>query len=153
MYNEKDKDVPAVGVDKEVPLTDIFVTKYSRERDQGAIKELLAAHDLPMFPFDFLPENGFLAIEADRPIAAVLLFKTDSNFMQMNFPMTDPKASSHSRHLALSKLIDASQLLAKELGFKMLFTYSDSPGLIDRYQKHGFSKYDTGVTHLLWKDE
>lgn len=153
MYNEKDKDVRTVGVDKDVPLTDIFVAKYDRHRDHDVIKELLAVHQLPAFSMDFLPENGFLAIEGDIPIAFILLFKTDSNFMHMDFPVTSPKASSNSRHIALCKLTEASKILAKELGFKAIFTYSDSEGLIDRYQKHGFSKHDVGVTHLLWKDE
>ena len=152
MYNQLDKDVPAVGVDKDVPLTDIFITKYDRVHSQSVINLLLKKNDLPALPMDFFPENGFLAIENDKPIGAVLLFKTDSCLMHMQFPVTDPEASSYSRHKALSQLINASQLRAKELGFKMVFTYSDSPGLIDRYQKHGFTKYDVGVTHLLWKD-
>lgn len=131
----------------------MFLCKFDKEKHYGIIADWWEHHKYPLLSKDFLPENGFLAVENDQPIAAIFLFKTDSTVMHMDFPVTNPKASSEMRHEALKMVTEGAKVLAKELGFKTIFTYSDSTNLINRYESLGFIKCDTGVTHLVYKEE
>jgi len=131
----------------------MFLSKFDKTRDYETISKWWEHHKYPILSTEFLPENGFLAIHEGTPIGAMFLFKTDSTFMHMDFPVTNPEAPSEVRHEALKLLVEGCKLLAKELGFNQIFTYSDNTNLINRYESLDFMKCDTGVTHLLWKEK
>ena len=131
----------------------MFLSKFDKERDYAVVCEWWEHHNYPQLSKEFLPEHGFLAVEEGTPVSAIFLFKTDSTFMHMDFPVTNPKASPEARHEALKLMTEGAKALVKELGFKTIFTYSDNTNLINRYESLGFKKCDTGVTHLVYKEE
>lgn len=102
-------------------------------------------HNWPCIPLDHLPENGFIV----EGLAAGFLYKTDSKFGLLEFVVANPDSSKEDRAQALDLVIDNTLNLAKELGFKSIFSSITHPKLIQRYQEHGFMMTDENMTNMI----
>lgn len=106
-------------------------------------------HDWPAIPQDALPKTGIVITNEENPIVAGFLYKTDSTMAWMEYIVADAKSDKMIRSEALDMLIDCLLFIAKENGFKTVFTSSVHPSLIARKQKHGFIVGDTNTTQLI----
>ena len=76
-------------------------------------------------PRDFLPDDGSsgLIIEKDnKPIVAGFIYLTNSKVALLEWVISDPKYRSEDRHDAINLLIEKSEKLIKDIGYKYMFT-------------------------------
>jgi hypothetical protein len=108
------------------------------------------AHKWPPMPEQFLPPTGRVVEINGKPVCAGFLYKTDSAFAWLEWLVSDPSSGKMERSQALDSLIAALISDAQALGFQAIHTSARHPGLIDRYQAHGFVLADSQMTNLTW---
>jgi hypothetical protein len=128
---------------------ELVIRPFSVLRDYACIKRWWAAHKWQSVPVPMLPKTGLVAEASDKPLAAGFIYSTDSGIAWLEWIVSDPQSDKLVRNKALNALIDALVKLAGERGFKAVFTSSNHPKLMERYQELGFAATDQGVTHFL----
>lgn len=103
------------------------------------------AHGWTPVGLDMLPATGFIV----DGICAGFLYRTDSAFGILDWVISNPSVDAAARAQALDELIAALVNEAKRFGQKAIFSSVGHPGLIGRYEKHGFVKSDTGMTNMI----
>jgi hypothetical protein len=109
----------------------------------------------PSPPRDFLPENGCGGIMVSKDginICSGFLFLNNSKICWLEYIVSDPKYKENDRKEAIEYLIDTLCQIAKNRGYKAVFTSLKSENLIKRYENVGFqigSKNTTEMTLLL----
>lgn len=104
-------------------------------------------------PRDFLPDDGSsgLIIEKDnKPIVAGFIYLTNSKVALLEWVISDPKYRSEDRHDAINLLIEKSEKLIKDIGYKYMFTVTKHKGLINKHKKLGW-KLDEKPSYELTK--
>ena len=102
---------------------------------------------LDFTPASFLPKSG-IVIEDDNgiPFVAGFLYLTNGGVAMINTLISDK--SRKDRSLAIDVLIDTLITMAKSSGYKVISCATNLEHLTDRYIRHGFQKFETGVTHM-----
>lgn len=118
--------------------------------DYALLSEWWAAHNWPPMPEQFLPRTGVVVEVEDKAVCAGFLYKTDSAFAWLEWVVSDPKSDKLERSQALDTLIGSLLHIAQSLGFQAIHTSARHPGLIERYQAHGFVLADTQMTNLTY---
>jgi hypothetical protein len=119
--------------------------------DYTVISEWWPAHGWPKIDSWMLPASG-VVIEDDKgtPLAASWLYMSNSNGVSMmEWTVTNPKNGALTSFRALGHLLEAIKAMAVANDYGVMLTTSKNPALIRLYEKHGFTKTDEGVTHLL----
>lgn len=109
------------------------------------------AHEWAPVPADSLPSTGIVVAADDGTlVCAGFLYATDSPLCWLEWVVADPESATETRSAALDVLISSLLFIAKERGFKQVFTFARHQRLIGRYQAHfGFIPADTGMTNLI----
>lgn len=111
-------------------------------------------HGWDPVPMAILPRLGVLA-EFDHagtrePIAVAWLYMDNSVGVSMlEWVVSNPTANPRHVLSALTNLITFLKGEAKRLGYGVMLTATRVESLLRLYQKHGFTKTDEGVTHLI----
>ncbi len=100
-------------------------------------------------PITHLSSTGVVACRDGEPSAAVWIYKSDSAFCWIAFPVASPKVRKHERAAVLDVLVSSAKMLAKTMGFQSAVMSLRSQCLEKRIQEHGFKPTDRGVTHYL----
>lgn len=103
----------------------------------------------PIIPKSGLPKTGIIV----EGVCACFLYSTDSDYVALGFPISNPECSNEVRSEALDTMFAQAKLVAKDMGGRLLFTRADNPNLIERYKKVNFTVIDTTVSGLLCKLE
>jgi hypothetical protein len=113
------------------------------------VSDWWARRKWPVIPTESLTPNGIIVQNGDNYICAAWLYKTDSNLCWMEFFIGSPDASKRNLSNGLDMLIESLTALAKNMGFKFIFTSMSHKGLLGRMKKHGFNAMDSGMTNLI----
>jgi len=91
---------------------------------------------------DMLPESGtggiMVSNSSGRDICSGFLFLTNSKVAWMEYIVADKEYKEADRPNAIIFLIEALKEIAKEQGFKYIFTVVNNPHLIKKYEQCGF---------------
>lgn len=127
----------------------LITVPFSSQDHYSTLSKWWNHYDFSPPPVHSLPKTGVVIYNSETPICAGFLYKTDSSISWMEFIVANPKSDKRLRSEALDVLINCLTYVAKENGFKIIFTSSDLPKLIERKQKHGFIVGDQNVTQLV----
>jgi hypothetical protein len=105
--------------------------------------------DMPTWPKDHFPKNGFIVGTDTADIAAGFIFATDCAVAWFGFPVTNPEFNKEIRYSALEFLMEVIAKRAKSLGYKLLFTTTAHPGLADLFKRCDFVLGDRDVTQYV----
>lgn len=108
--------------------------------------------DWEPLPLSALPTIGMVTMDGDVAIASGFLYNTDSDFALIEFIVGNPELKHEVRGEGLDLVIDRLTSSAKEMGKKILISYTNHGRLIDRYKEHKFVESDlnmTGMTRIL----
>lgn len=114
-------------------------------QDYPLISSWWKARNWPAVPQEVLSTMGLII----EPYCFGFIYSSDSKIAWLEFLCSNPATDSKERNEAMDILIEALVDLAKQQGFKFVFTSSVDTKLIDRLTKRGFGVTDKNVTHLL----
>jgi hypothetical protein len=97
---------------------------------------------------DFLPPTGAVVFFGSTPVCGGFLFKSDANAAILGHLVSDPDISGDIRNECLDALIDELSLWAECDGFKMICCSTNIDKLMTRFENHGFTKTDVGVSNF-----
>lgn len=124
---------------------------YNNKTDYATLTAWWTAHDWLVVPEHALPPLG-LVVEstAGSPIAAVFLYQTDSSICWVEWLVADPNTDKHLRDVAINIVLNDIADIARDYGYKAIFTSSAFSQLTDRLsEKHEFIVTDKNMTHLI----
>lgn len=87
---------------------------------------------------EFLPANGtggFIVEKNNKPIVAGFVYLTNSKAALLEWIVSDPDYREDDREEAIELLINESERVCKELGYKYMFTIGRNKNLIDTHKK------------------
>tara|TARA_R110000751_G_scaffold71279_2_gene144157 strand:+ start:8905 stop:9315 length:411 start_codon:yes stop_codon:yes gene_type:complete len=93
-------------------------------------------------PRDFLPENGkggFMVEKNDKPVVAGFIYQTNSKGILLEWIISNPDYKDNDRKQAIELLILGAENVAKELGFKYMFSIGRSKSLINIHKEMGWT--------------
>jgi len=105
----------------------------------------------PAPPKDYLPEDGKGGLMISKngvDIVAGFLFLNNSRICWMEYIISNPEYRETDRHEAIGFLIDKLCYVAKQRGYKAVFTSLKHENLIKRYEAIGFSKGSGQTTEM-----
>lgn len=100
---------------------------------------------------DHLPLNGVVVYVGDVMACAAFVYKTDSAFCLLDWIVANPLVRRQERTDSLNMLFEAAQMIAKELGFKTIFTTTKNSALVSRMETNGFEIQGEKMTNLIFK--
>ncbi len=127
---------------------DIDAINFDADSHYKIICSWWDAHKWPSIPMESLPQTGIIITIDGEPICAVWLYKSDSNLCWMEWMISNPKSPKAHREIALPLLIDTCTNVAKQMGFKIIFTSIKHTRLLKRLTGAGFNVDDTNATNL-----
>lgn len=113
---------------------------YEQIKHEPYIKEWLSHRDLNNSLSGDLPENSYLAVHENLPIAAAGFLKTNGDVALLVGLITNPLASIFLRSDAVDELTKHIIKKSEYLGFKKLLSWSKNKSVIERSKKHGFEE-------------
>lgn len=130
----------------------MFNIRILEEKDY---QELLSWWSFWKFPApaqEMLPDNGLCGIMISKNevnISAGFLFFTNSKICWLEYIVSNPEYRSKDRSEAIQLLINELSAIAKEKGFKVMFTTLKNPNLINHYKKCGYLMGSTGTCEMI----
>ena len=109
---------------------DMLVSWWSEWKDWGSNP-----------PKEFLPNNGtggIMVCSDNKPVVAGFLYFTNSKAVLLEWIISDPNYKESNRKEALELLITTAEQVAKEKGFKYIFTIGRNKHLIKTHEKLGY---------------
>lgn len=103
----------------------------------------------PGVPEDFLPTEGYIACNEDKPVAAVFTYKTNSKVVLMEWLVSDPASDKEVRDKLISDLIEFVALTVQNQGFRYIYSCIQLPKLIERLKTHGFQLADKDMCNMI----
>lgn len=118
------------------------VQKFEANKHYGDICSWWVAENWPIIPLTHLSNNGYVAYVNDTPAMAGWFYQTDSAFCIFEFMVANPEIRHEERALAFKALAGKIKDLAREFGFKSIYSSIRNPSLINRMEKEGFQAQD-----------
>ena len=118
------------------------------ERDYPLLKSWWEKRNFPPAIPRFLPPIGRLILNGDHPVCGGFLFRSDAGAAIIGNFVSNPDVSGKIRNEAIDLLIDVLTDEAKHAGFEMVCCSTNLPQLMERFEKHGFTKTDEGVANF-----
>ena len=128
------------------------IAKYS---DYEMLQEWWKFWRFPSPPIVTLPQeddeyfSGVIAYNNEKEIASGFLYKTNSAICWLEYIVTNPKTTSEERDLGIKKVIEVLSNMAKELGYKAIFSSIKNENLINKYKNSGFIEGSKGTTEMI----
>lgn len=119
--------------------------RFIEDKDYKVISEWWKGYNWPAVPKEALPKNGFIV----DGLCAGFLYCTDSSIAWMEFIVGNPAAIKEDRTIALNNLVISLCGLAKEYGYKQVFSSIQHPNLMKIYEDNGFEKSDVNMTNFV----
>lgn len=109
-----------------------MIRRYKPE-DFKQIEQWLIDRGMKVFHPRVLPETGFIVDD----IAAIFLFKTDSDSCYIENLVSNPHSDQAERDECIKQLLDTVLQEATRIGFKFAMAVTDSRPVITRALSHG----------------
>ena len=106
-------------------------------------------HKWPVIPISSLPKNGLICTYNKKPVCSGFIYKTEVDIAWMEWVLCDPQADREYRGSCIDALIEKLSELAKNMGYRLIFTSVANTSLIKRLEKYNFGICDTNVTNLV----
>lgn len=127
-----------------------MVRRFDFNKDYQKLTGWWAAHNWPIIPPQMLPKLGFVS-ESKEQDCAVFIYETlDTSIAWMEWLTINPFCRREARTKAIAECVHAAQGYALETGL-VLFTSIKSATLLERLEKLGFNKTDSGMTNMIWR--
>ena len=125
---------------------------FDRKKDRKHLVEWCRKRDWPEIGDDLLSDYGFLAYTENKHLAACWMYPVKgSNVCWMAFPIANPDTTKEERKEALDLVFETIHDTAKEMGYKYVFTTSNTPPIEDRLKNYGYRTGDENVTQYWGK--
>jgi hypothetical protein len=119
------------------------------QENYGELVELFKNRKFPAPDADMLPPIGALIRSHDGAlIAAGFLIRTDTKACVIGNLVTNPTSSGTDRNEALDLILRELTLEAKERGFRLVCVSTNLQKVMDRFERHEFTKADENVTYF-----
>lgn len=128
----------------------IQVRIIDSEADYPVLCEWWKAHGWPEVPAAILPKLGVVAVKEDVRVAAAFLYMDNSVGVSMlEWLVTNPWANGRDALQGIGAVIGFLTERALEMDYGVMLTSCRQPGLARIFEKHGFTKTDVSMTHLV----
>lgn len=126
-------------------------TRLYAPEDYPTFEKWWPCHGWPAVPQVILPKCG-VVVEDDNSVmrAAAWLYMDNSvGVAMMEWTVTNPENTAKQSFAAISYLVGGIKAVAVELDYGVLLTSAKQDSLVRVYERTGFSKTDSGMTHLV----
>lgn len=106
----------------------------------------------PIPPKDYLPEDGKGGIMISKDgidICAGFLFLNNSKIAWLEYVVSNPEYRENDRKEAITETIKVLCDIAKQRGYKAVFTSLKNENIINRYEEAGFTKSNHKTTEMV----
>lgn len=126
--------------------------RYLTEDDYETLSKWWNDNEFPPPPADSLPENGtggiMVSSNGINAVAGFLYF-TNSKIAWLEFVVADKCYREKDRGACILFLINSLKEIAKQNGFKYIYTTVKSKPLIEKYEQCGFIKGDNSQEMIM----
>jgi hypothetical protein len=129
-----------------------MTARYLTDEDYEKLSGWWQDNRFPVPPKEMLPENGaggFMISIGYRDVCAGFIYTTNSKCAWIEWIVADFNYRDEDRDQAILYLIESLKALAKELGFRYIFTSLKSTSLIDKYEACGFVRGDSNSQEMI----
>lgn len=105
----------------------------------------------PVLPLRSLPRTGVVVWVDGRRTAAGWVYRTDSDIAWLEYLVSDPHTPFEKRDGAVDAAIRYLLAKSQDMGYRVIFTSSNNPRLIERLKRHEFIVGDEQTTQLVRK--
>lgn len=124
------------------------IFKYEPEKHFDLLKSWFDLRQFPAPNPRFLPPIGAIVFFGEMPICGGFLFRSDAGAAIIGHLVSNPDAPGDIRHAGLDALIESLTHAAVNEGFEMICCSTNLPRLMERFERHGFTKTDEGVANF-----
>lgn len=125
------------------------VRSFDSNLDYADVSSWWKKQEWPVLPLGMLPNSGFIIEDNKNKIAATWIIKTNYPVYLMEWTIGNPDVDWEDRSTGIDLVTDAACKWAKANGASHLFTMTKNERFMDKLEKSGFIKADTGMTHLM----
>jgi GNAT superfamily N-acetyltransferase len=104
-------------------------------------------------PLPMLPKAGFIVEKNGTKLCAGWLYETDSKIAWAEWIVGNPEIKKGLRREGLDELLKTIIEYAKGREFGLIFASIQHRGLIERYEKFGFTVTERSMTNLIGRLE
>lgn len=129
-----------------------FSVRFLEEGDYEKLLPWWKWHRFTAPPKEMLPQNGKGGIMVSKnriDICAGFLYRTDSKIAWMEFIISNPNYREKDRVDAIKLLIEQLCLIAKQQGYKAVFTSVKHHSLINHFKSTGFTAEKGKSTEMV----
>jgi hypothetical protein len=136
----------------------VLVSRGLKESDYDKMVKWGEFWRFPIPPREFLPNDGLCGIaivsgnggEDEEVLCTGLIYETNSKACWVEYIISNPNEKDKEvRTAALNFLIQSLSQVAKEWGYKWIFTSVKNQNLINRYSENGFVVGTQGTTEMI----
>lgn len=124
---------------------------FNHEKHYEEICNWWISQNWEPIPLDHLAQNGIVIYFNDVMACAAWVYKTDSAFCLLDWIVANPIIRRQDRFDCMNALFEAAQMMAKELGYKTIFTTTKNSNLVSRMESKGFEIQGEKMTNLIFK--
>lgn len=122
--------------------------QYESEKHFDLLKSWFDLRQFPAPNPRFLPKIGMVVYFGELPVCAGFLFQSDAGAAIIGHLVSNPDAPGMIRNSGLDALIETLTREAVELGFEMVCCSTNLPRLMERFERHCFTRTDEGVANF-----
>lgn len=126
--------------------------RYLSENDYDTLCEWWSDNRFPPPPREMLPDNGtggVMVTKGGLPVCAGFLYLTNSKCAWCEWIVADFHYRQPDRDSAILLVIESLKALAKDAGFKYIYTTVKNKSLISKYEACGFVKGDSNSQEMI----
>ena len=105
--------------------------------------------DFAIVPLEALPVNIFAGYYNGDVVYMLPIYKTDSDFCVLGFPVSDPDCPREVRDIAKLSIMKFAQKYMKELGFNRMITTSGTAPIVKLLEDTGFQLGDEDINQYV----
>jgi hypothetical protein len=121
---------------------------YKQDKHYEILLDWWKERDFPAIPPHLLPPIGIVVEIEAEPVCAGFLYYTNGGLAIIDHLVADKHYDMDKRSQCIDFLIDSLEVVAKENGFLFVSAASNLKHLQERYERHGFKRYDINVVHF-----
>ena len=125
------------------------VRDFNTEQDYTDVSNWWTKQGWPVLPQNILTTSGFVVEHNGQKLAATWIFKTNCPIYIMEWTVGNPDVNWEDRSEAITVVTNAGCEWAKKDGAAQVFTMTKSNRFIHKLEESGFTKTDSGMTHLV----